>query len=91
MADEIILGAFRFDQSSYGAAGGIPYLNRGEPQEATESVETVDGHVLRIDSDGRVVGITILNPRGLIEQGRSTNLAIPIDDEKITTLLREVA
>ncbi len=66
-----------FDHSSYDEHGDVLYLHRGEPQEAAESESTPEGHVVRFDTDGRIIGLTIINARWLLERDRKLQITLP--------------
>lgn len=57
-----------FDRVSYDADADVLYLAAGDPARAVEFDETPEGHALRFDADGALVGITIVNARALIDQ-----------------------
>lgn len=60
-----------FDRHDYDEVADVLYLGAGHPSQAVEFDETPEGHALRVDRDGRLVGITIVNARWLIEHCRS--------------------
>jgi hypothetical protein len=39
----------------------VSYLHTGERPAAAEGEEIPEGHVLRLDADRRVIGLTIIN------------------------------
>jgi uncharacterized protein YuzE len=41
----------------------VLYLHVGVPTKAASSEETQEGHVVRYDEAGRVIGLTIVNAR----------------------------
>jgi uncharacterized protein YuzE len=58
----------------------VLHLHVGERQAAADSEETPEGHVLRFDADGQVIGLTIINAKWLLER----------DEELIVTLPEQV-
>jgi len=74
------IGGLAFDQASYDAGGDVLYLHIGAPQAAQGGSQTPEGHVLRYDAEGRVIGLTIINARFLVER----------DDELVVTLPQRV-
>ena len=66
-----------FDHSSYDEHGDVLYLHRGEPQAATDSESTPEGHVVRFDASRRIVGLTIVNARWLLERDGKLQLTLP--------------
>jgi uncharacterized protein YuzE len=73
----IKIGRLSFDHVSYDAAGDVLYLHVGEPRAAAEAEETAEGHVLRYDASGRVVGLTIINARWLLERDGAITVTLP--------------
>lgn len=85
---DLKLGAFQFDHASYDEEGDVLYLRRGEPQEAADAIETEDGHLIRYDAAGNIIGVTLLSPRWLIENGREISIAVPVDSSQVAELLK---
>jgi uncharacterized protein YuzE len=50
--------------------------HEGEPREPARQVATPDGHLVRYDEDGEVIGITIVNAKWLSE--RDSQIEIPL-------------
>jgi uncharacterized protein YuzE len=61
----------------YDAEGDVLYLHVGDPQTAVEFDASPDGHHLRWDAHGQLVGITILNARHLLEQDGKIVVTLP--------------
>ena len=66
-----------FDRIRYDADADVLYLAAGDPARAVEFDETPEGHALRFDADGALVGITIVNARALIDQDGSIRITLP--------------
>jgi YD repeat-containing protein len=65
------IGDIEFDRVSYDEEVDVLYLHVGDPDTATDFDASAEGHALRYDDLDRLVGITVLNPRALVEeQGR---------------------
>lgn len=62
------VGEWRFDRASYDAAADVLYLHVGDPTGAVDFDSSDEGHHLRYDAAGRVVGLTIVNARRLLER-----------------------
>ncbi len=73
----VTIGSLTFDHASYDARGDVLYLHLGDPQEAAGSEETPEGHVLRFDADGKVIGLTIINAKWLLERDHAINVTVP--------------
>jgi uncharacterized protein YuzE len=73
----VTIGSLTFDHASYDARGDVLYLHLGDPQEAAGSEEAPEGHVLRFDADGKVIGLTIINAKWLLERDHAINVTVP--------------
>jgi uncharacterized protein YuzE len=73
----VTIGSLTFDHASYDARGDVLYLHVGNPQEAAGSEETPEGHVLRFNADGKVIGLTIINAKWLLERDHAINVTVP--------------
>ena len=71
------IGRLTFDDVSYDAQGDVLYLHVGPPQPAATSEATPEGHVLRFDAHGRVVGLTLVNARWLLERDGRVTVTFP--------------
>jgi YD repeat-containing protein len=66
-----------FDRANYDADGDVLYLARGESGGAADAAVTPEGHGLRYDSEGRVIGVTIINARWLLERDGHVTITLP--------------
>jgi uncharacterized protein YuzE len=73
----VTIGNLTFDHASYDAEGDVLYLHIGERQAAADSEQTPEGHVLRFAADGRVIGLTIINARWLLERDGELAVTLP--------------
>jgi uncharacterized protein YuzE len=64
----ITIGSLTFDRVSYDREADVLYLSAGDPANAVDFDESAEGHALRYASDGRLVGITIVNARHLLAE-----------------------
>jgi hypothetical protein len=70
---KVRIGNIEFDRVSYDRDVDVLYLHVGDPEDASEFDASVEGHPLRYDEVGRLVGVTLLGPRKLLaEEGRVT-------------------
>jgi uncharacterized protein YuzE len=53
---------------SYDAAGDVLYLSTSPDDKRASAQETPEGHAVRLDADGRVTHVTIINARWLLER-----------------------
>jgi uncharacterized protein YuzE len=65
-----------YDQVRYDATGDVLYLHRGDSATAVDFDATPEGHHLRFDEHGDLVGVTILNARWLFEREGQITLTI---------------
>ena len=73
----IKIGSLTFDYADYDAENDVLYLHVGEPEEA-EGEETPEGHVIRFaPGTKRIVGLTMMNPRFLLERDGSLSVTVP--------------
>lgn len=71
------IGSLNFDHADYDAAGDVLYLHVGQPQPG-EGEETPEGHVLRFaPGTQRVVGLTVINARALLNRDGRLIVTIP--------------
>ena len=73
----ITIGGTTFDRVSYDSDADVLYLHVGDPGSAVDFDESPEGHALRFDSDGRLVGVTIVNARRLLQQGDPIAITVP--------------
>jgi uncharacterized protein YuzE len=71
------VGDIDFDRVSYDLDGDVLYLHVGDPAAAVDFDESPEGHHLRCDSEGRLVGITIVNARWLLDQDGRIVVTVP--------------
>ena len=73
----VVLGDLEFDNVVYDGGADVLYLHVGDPASAVEFDESPEGHALRYDAGGHLVGVTILNARWLLEQGEEVTITLP--------------
>jgi uncharacterized protein YuzE len=77
------LRSFVFDDIDYDEESDVLYLSIGPPQ-ADEGEETPEGHLLRFaPGTQRIVGLTMLNPRWLLERDGRLVVTLPAGDEAL--------
>lgn len=62
------VGPLAFDRASFDARADVLYLHLGDPANAVSFESSDEGHALRYDATGRIVGLTMVNARWLIER-----------------------
>jgi uncharacterized protein YuzE len=79
----IAIGALSFENTDYDAENDVLYLHVSDPQVG-EGEETPEGHVVRYaPGTSRVVGLTVLGARRLLD--RDGHLAITVPETVETT------
>ena len=78
-----------FDHVVYDREGDVLYLHSGDPHEAVDFDESLEGHALRFDAAGRLVGVTIVNARKLVEEEGGISVTRPQPTWRVD--VREVA
>jgi YD repeat-containing protein len=64
----VTVGSTTFDRVSYDRDADVLYLSVGDPARAVDFDESAEGHALRYDADGRLVGLTIVDAHRLLER-----------------------
>jgi uncharacterized protein YuzE len=83
------IGPYEFDDVDYDVASDVLYLSLGTPQVAADSEETPEGHIVRYDEHDRVIGVTIVGARGLLDQAGTVAITLP--RRSLTADARELA
>lgn len=73
----IHIGSHEFDHVSYDAEGDVLYLHVGEPVPAADTFGTPEGHAVKFDDAGEVIGLTIVNAKWLSERDGQITITIP--------------
>jgi uncharacterized protein YuzE len=76
-AVNVKLNGLVFDRANYDADGDVLYLARGDSVEASDAALTPEGHGVRYDADGHVIGVTIINARWLLERDGHLTITLP--------------
>ncbi|MGA9874292.1 MAG: DUF2283 domain-containing protein [Solirubrobacteraceae bacterium] len=82
------IGPLSFDHADYDAENDVLYLHVGEPHVG-EGEETPEGHVVRYaPGTSRVVGLTVLGARRILERDGHLSVTIP---ETVETTAEDLA
>lgn len=76
-AHEIQIGPYTFTRSSYDARGDVLYLHLADPPADVEGEETPEGHLVRYDAAGSLVGVTLLGARRILERDGAITITLP--------------
>jgi uncharacterized protein YuzE len=83
----IRLGHLEFDHVVYDEKADVLYLSVGEPEEAARQEATPEGHVVRYDGDGNVIGITLVNAKWLVERNGKIEVTVHVDAGELASAL----
>lgn len=73
----ITIGSSTFDNVFYDTDVDVLYLHVGDPSSAVDFDESPEGHALRFDADGRLVGVTIVGAKALIDREGEITITLP--------------
>lgn len=71
------VGPYEFDHVSYDSDGDVLYLRRGERQAVADTFGTPEGHAVRLDENGEVIGLTIVNAKWLLDRDGKITITVP--------------
>ncbi len=71
------IGPLTFDHASYDEQGDVLYLHVGQRQAAADSEQTPEGHVLRFDASGKIIGLTLINAKWLLDRDGELIVTLP--------------
>lgn len=77
----VTIGDITFDRVEYDAEGDVLYLHVGDPSLAVDFDETPEGHAVRFDHDGKVVGLTLVQPKRLLERDGELRVTLPVPSD----------
>lgn len=84
----IAIGALSFEYAEYDVENDVLYLHVGDPQLG-EGEETPEGHVVRYaPGTSRVVGLTVLGARTLLDRDGLLAITVP---ETVETTAEQLA
>ena len=79
----VTIGGIVFDNVDYDSEGDVLYLHVGSPRTAVDFDASPEGHHTRYDAQGRLVGLTILNARLILEEDGKIVVTLP--DRRLET------
>jgi uncharacterized protein YuzE len=69
-----------FDHVLYDREVDVLYLHVGEPSTAVDFDESPEGHHVRFDKHGELVGITLLHPKSILEREGKITVTVPLPE-----------
>jgi uncharacterized protein YuzE len=73
----VTIDGVEFDNNFYDAEVDVLYLNVGDPADAIDWDESLEGHGISYGPAGRIVGLTILNARRIVEEDGKLVITLP--------------
>jgi uncharacterized protein YuzE len=74
------IGPHTFDHASYDKRGDVLYLSVGRPRAAVYGDETPEGHVLRYDEQGDLVGLTVIGAKAYLDRDGMLAITMPVPE-----------
>ena len=66
-----------FDHWTYDAGGDVLYLSVGKPRATTNLHASPEGHALRYDEQGELIGVTIVAAKEIVEREGEIVITLP--------------
>jgi uncharacterized protein YuzE len=73
----IRMGSHTFDSVVYDAERDVLYLRQGAPRPAGETLASPEGHAIRLNESGEIIGITVVNAKWLADRDGQITVSIP--------------
>ncbi|MGE5282328.1 MAG: DUF2283 domain-containing protein [Chloroflexota bacterium] len=67
-ATNVTIGDIIFDRIEYDVDADVLYLHVRDPSRAVDYDEMPEGHAVRFDNSGELVGLTLVRPKRLLER-----------------------
>jgi len=74
----VTIADIEFDHVEYDADADVLYLHVGDPSRAVDYDETPEGHAVRFDRDGELIGLTLVHPKRLLERDGELRVTVPV-------------
>ncbi len=88
----VCIGDVVFDHVGYEEGADVLYLHVGDPSSAVGFDESPEGHALRFDANGRLVGVTIVGARRALDSGEHLFVTVAsrveIDADQVEAAIR---
>lgn len=77
----VTIADIEFDRVEYDADADVLYLHVGDPSRAVDYDETPEGHAVRFDREGELVGLTLVRPKQLLERNAELRVTVPVPSD----------
>jgi uncharacterized protein YuzE len=74
----VTIADITFDRVEYDADADVLYLHVGDPAVAVDFDETPEGHAVRFDREGNIVGLTLVRPKRLLKRDGELRVTLPV-------------
>jgi len=74
----VTIADITFDRVEYDGEADVLFLHVGDPSRAVDYDETPEGHAVRFDGNGELVGLTLLGPKRLLEREGELRVTVPV-------------
>ena len=74
----VTIADITFDRIEYDAEADVLYLHVGDPSRAVDFDETPEGHAVRLDGEGNIIGLTLVRPKRLLERSGELRVTLPV-------------
>jgi uncharacterized protein YuzE len=71
------VGAYEFDNVRYDIDCDVLDLRQGESGIAADIFDTPEGHLVKLDEEGEVIGITFIGAKSLIDRDGKIPVTLP--------------
>jgi uncharacterized protein YuzE len=71
------IGDTTFDRARYDRDADVLYLSTGDAARASDFDETPEGHHARFDDTGRLIGLTVVNARAVLDRDGELRVTLP--------------
>jgi uncharacterized protein YuzE len=73
----VSIGSYEFDDVRYDIDCDVLDLRRGERLRSADTFETPEGHLVFLDENGQVTGITLIEANGLLQRDGIVPVTLP--------------
>ncbi len=77
MDASVTIGPHVFDHVDWDESSDVLYLSKGGPRVVPGLYASPEGHHLRIDESGDLQGVTLVGPRGILEDQGAVLVSMP--------------
>ena len=71
------IGKQELDRERYDLEGNVLYLSQGPEKSRREHFRAPEGHAVRLDEAGELIGLTIVNAKWLLDRDGKLVVTIP--------------